>query len=178
LIDYWTARKYAASVQGFLPTEAEWEYAARSRGQVNPFSWGPDPTPKNAPLKANLDSPALNFGKQDDKPKSVDDFPEDATGQHVLGMTGGVLEFCADVYKPYGELDLTKFSPRTPLVDRRDHALPKGDEFKVVVKGGSFLLTQSKSKAFLRRAVRASEQTGEIGFRVVIECPPEDWPHR
>jgi eukaryotic-like serine/threonine-protein kinase len=179
LIDYRTARKYAASVQGLLPTEAEWEYAARSRGQANPFSWGPDPTPKNAPLKANLDSPALDFGKQqDDKPKSVDDFPEDATGQHVLGMTGGVLEFCADVYKPYGELDLTRFSPRNPLVDRRDHALPKGDEFKVVVKGGSFLLKQSESKAYLRKAVLASERTGYIGFRVVIECPPEDWPHK
>ena len=63
-------------------------------------------------------------------------------------------------------------------VRRRDHALPKGDEFKVVVKGGSFLLKQSESKAYLRKAVLASERTGYIGFRVVIECPPEDWPHK
>ena len=97
-IDYSTARKYAASVQGLLPTEAEWEYAARSRGQTNVFSWGPDPAPIDDP-KANLDNPR-NLGKLA-KPQAVDSFLEDATAQHVIGMTGNVQELCADIYKPY-----------------------------------------------------------------------------
>ena len=135
--------------------------------------------PEGQPPKANLDNAAQNFGKQDDKPKSVDDFPEDATQQHVFGMTGGVQELCVDVYKPYEQLDLATITSRNALVDRRDEALPKADDLKVVVKGGSFLLSQSKAKAFLRTAVLASEKTiSYIGFRVVIECPPEDWPRR
>jgi eukaryotic-like serine/threonine-protein kinase len=173
-IDYWTARKYAATVQGLLPTEAEWEYAARSRSQTNVYSYGPDPTPKGVPLKANLDNPAQNLGK----PQPVDVFPEDATEQHVLGMTGSVQELCVDEYKPYGQLNLTKFSSSAPRVDRRDDVLPRLNDFKVVVKGGSFNLRQSKAKAFLRTTINASDRSDSIGFRVVIECPPENWPRR
>jgi eukaryotic-like serine/threonine-protein kinase len=173
-IDFWTARKYAASVQGVLPTEAEWEYAARSRNQSNIYSYGKEPTLRDEPLKANLASPAQNPGDI----QSVDDFPDDATDQHVRGMTGGVQELCADVYKPYSQLDLTRYSSGDPLVDRRDDALPKSDDFKVVVKGGSFFLLQTKAKAFLRYTIRANESLDSIGFRVAIECPPEVWPSR
>jgi serine/threonine-protein kinase len=178
-IDYSTARKYAASVQGLLPTEAEWEYAARSRGQNNWFSWGPDPAPIDQP-KANLENPR-NFGKLA-KPQAVFAFPEDATGQHVIGMTGNVQEFCVDVYKSYAQLNPAKLTSKNPYVDRRDEAPPKAED-KVVVKGGSFEKKQSQAKAFLRTAVvKSLSISGDIGFRVVIECPPEDgevpWPRR
>ena len=148
-IDYSTARKYAASVQGLLPTEAEWEYAARSRGQTNVFSWGPDPAPKDDP-KANLDNPR-NLGKLA-KPQAVDSFLEDATAQHVIGMTGNVQELCADIYKPYAKLHPDQHTSTNPYVDRRDEALPKDDD-QVVVKGGSFQTKQNDAKAFLRTAI-------------------------
>jgi len=177
-IDYWAARKYAESVQGLLPTEAEWEYAARSRGQDNAYSYG-KATSANE-LKANLESANRNFAKKKTGiPQSVDEFPDDATDQHVLGMTGNVQELCVDVYKPYGQLDLTKYTSIDPLVDCRDDALPKEDDL-VVVKGGSFNRKQSEAKSFLRYTLRANDRTASIGFRVVIECPPEekDWPPR
>ena len=39
-VDYRLATSYALSVGGLLPTEAEWELAAKSRNESYSFAWG------------------------------------------------------------------------------------------------------------------------------------------
>ena len=148
------------------------------RGQVagpsQPILLGSGPYSERRKLKANLDSPR-NFGKQDDKPKPWISFPEDATGQHVLGMTGGVQEFCADIYKPYGKLDSDEISSKTRWSIVATPLFPRATNSKSSSRGDRFSGSRVKRRhTCVKRCLRAESDAGDIGFRVVIECPPED----
>ncbi len=167
--DYSLARRYARSVGGLLPTEAEWEWAAKSRHDDFLFAWGGDFAPKSDGEKARLDNPDANvFG-----PAAVKQYPSDKTNQHVYDMVGNLRELCADTYVPYTELKLDGNSRSNPMVDARGPVDLAGPDVKVVVRGGSFLYSQDQAMAFYRWREPPGDLPEDVGFRVVIECPAD-----
>ena len=166
-VAYGVAIKYAASVGGRLPTEAQWEFAAKSRHDDHLFAWGKE-FPRSGERRANLElSQAVSA--------PVKAFAGDKTEHGVFGMTGNVRELCADAYQPYDDLKLAANSADHPLVDRREKLVLDSSEsgqIKVVVRGGSYMDSLRKAMTFMRNRLAANDDIpGDVGFRVVIECP-------
>lgn len=116
-----------------LPTEAEWEYAARSgKNSGEKFSWGNEVS-KNGEYFANVWQGAIN------STDALDGYlftsPVGAFGENKAGLTdmgGNVWEWCADNYKPY---------PGNPERVRVDPNVK-------VIRGGSFFYDQSGEDSF------------------------------
>jgi serine/threonine-protein kinase len=170
------AQKFAQSVQGRLPTEAEWEFAARSGGARRRWA-GKDRGISNYVPKACLLSQENGASPY---PVAVKLFAgEDETDQKVFDMTGNVREWCLDVYYPYPLIisQRKKSDPTRadqPLRDPREGGEPDPDNPKLeyVVRGGSCLDRPDDARTFQRDGVPADSQLSYLGFRVVIECPP------
>jgi eukaryotic-like serine/threonine-protein kinase len=165
-IDYITAKRYAESVGGRLPTEAEWEWAAKSCNEAFWFVWGSEFSqgPAN---KARLSNPdASEFG-----PAIVKSYKSDQSDQHVFDFVGNVREMCADTYIPYSERKLEGNSPSNPLPDERRLADLTDPDTRIVVRGGSFMSREDEAKAFYRGCEPPDQMPPDVGFRVVIECP-------
>jgi serine/threonine-protein kinase len=166
-LNWATAEKYAKSVGGRLPTESEWEYAARSGGQERYWATKRRST-KEAHPKANL------LEANSESPAPVMSFKgEDETDQHVFDLTGNVREWCADPYRTYAELLQTHpdkdQAMKDPGLGLDIATIDPGVER--VVRGGSFLLDNHSAMTFNRDAAKAAEENIDLGFRVVIECP-------
>jgi serine/threonine protein kinase/formylglycine-generating enzyme required for sulfatase activity len=166
-IGYLAARQYARDMAGQLPTEAQWEFAAKSCTDDFLFPWGKMPARGERP-KANISSPNNSGGLA-----FVGSFSEDRTDQHVLDMAGNVRELCLDAYEPYSSIINAGNSTDHPLRDPCVCVEPRPDNsVKFVVKGGSFQLGLLRAMAFQRDRVAADDPTDDIGFRIVVECPP------
>ncbi|MBV8487325.1 MAG: SUMF1/EgtB/PvdO family nonheme iron enzyme, partial [Planctomycetaceae bacterium] len=168
-IDRETAQMYCRFVGGRLPTEAEWEYAARSRGQDYKWAWKNEKTNRLGPVAHILSTLAA-----DPYPVPVMTYKgEDETDQKVFDMTGNVREWCLDLYRPYGQIIAENPNPKMPLRDPRegswDHVANGKDMY--VVRGGSFLLDSNRAMTFQRDSEEASLQNQDLGFRVVLETP-------
>ena len=168
-----TAQKYARRVGGRLPTEAEWEYAARSGGKRNQWACSSTLAAKRRPPKAHLWSTSST--EANPFPQPVKAFPEDQTDQKVFDMTGNVQEWCLDAYRPYAEVIAANRSPGQPWRDPRvgDEPDPAEPTAKYVVRGGSYFVTANDAMVFQRTAASADSQLNYLGFRVVLPCPPE-----
>jgi serine/threonine-protein kinase len=167
LINRATAQKYAQSVLGRLPTEAEWEFAARSRGLHNLWA-SRSALVKKEILKAHLETNPANPHLY---PVPVKTYEEDQTDQGVFDMIGNVSEWCLDVYRPYSEI--IKLGPT--LVNPRVGGEPEADnpQLEYVVRGGSFQSNRQDAMVFQRNGVSSDQELQYLGFRVVLECPPE-----
>jgi len=95
-VSWHDANAFAEWIGCRLPTEAEWEYAARAKTNT-PFYTGGSLTPDQA-----------NFNGE--KPLSVGSFPPNAFG--LYDMHGNILEWCSDWYEAYN-LDDT-LNPKGP----------------------------------------------------------------
>ena len=102
-VAYEDAEAFAAWAGKLLPTEAEWEYAARGRLEGSTFAWGDEHRP-GSELMANSwqgDFPWRNTGAKGWRGTSpVGLFPANGYGLH--DMTGNVWEWTTDYYSPRG----------------------------------------------------------------------------
>jgi formylglycine-generating enzyme required for sulfatase activity len=167
-VDHLFAEEYARKVGGRLLTEAEWEYAARSRGKSNRFAW--DILAPGKP-QAHIDEDVRLF------PAKVKSMPDDMTEQRVFDMTGNVSEWCSDPYRHYRailEAEGGKPNDRDhPRIDRVVGVEGPREAAPYVARGGSFQDSAGHSNNFERKHHKGSDQASFIGFRVVLECPPE-----
>jgi formylglycine-generating enzyme len=172
-VAYEDADAYAAWAGKSLPSEAEWERAARGGLEGAVFAWGDEPTPRGRVLAntwtgefpwQSLKSP----GKQGTTP--VGSFPPNGFG--LLDMTGNTWEWTSDLYTEShaGQAARSCCSPRNARATARD-AGPGADIPRRVVKGGSHLCAPNYCLRY-RPAARQGEavdtSTTHIGFRCVV----------
>jgi formylglycine-generating enzyme len=180
-VAYEDAETYAKWAGKQLPSEAEWEYAARGGLDGAVFAWGDEQQPGGEPM-ANFwqgEFPWRNTGARGWRGTSpVGLFPANGFGLH--DATGNVWEWTSDYYSARNAGSAMAPSPCcNPPLKPRTHSAEASDDRgsagaripRRVVKGGSHLCAPSYCLRY-RPAARQPEaidtSTSHIGFRCVM----------
>ena len=179
-IAYEDAESYAKWVGKELPSEAEWEFAARGGLDGAKFAWGDEAHPDGV-LMANFwqgEFPWRNTGARGWRGTTpVGLFPANGFGLH--DMTGNVWEWTSDYYSPRGAGAEKAESPcctppRNPRIQSPsasyDHGVPGGHIARRVIKGGSHLCAPSYCLRYRPSALQPEAidtSTSHIGFRCI-----------
>ena len=169
------AEAYAKWAKKRLPTEAEFECAARAGLDRKKFSWGDEYKP-GGKWQANIWQGVFPYENTAEDgfvgTAPVASFPANAYG--LYDMTGNVWEWCSDWYRPdyYRSLpkDLVVDNPKGPQ-DSFDPVEP--GERKRVQCGGSFLCTDQYCVRYLagaRGKGEISSGCSNVGFRCVKDA--------
>lgn len=176
-VAYEDAEAYARWAGRALPTEAEWEFAARGGLEGAEFAWGDELAPGRKHLANTWQGPFpwRNFetdGFAGTCP--VRSFPPNGYG--LFEMIGNTWEWSTDWFAPRHEADPTKpccapTNPRGPRVEGSfDPAQPAVRVPRKVVKGGSFLCAPSYCRRYrpaARHAQMVDSGMSHIGFRCI-----------
>lgn len=181
-VAYQDAEAYARWAGKELPTEAEWEFAARGGLDGASFVWGDEESPSGKPM-ANTwqgEFPWVNKrldGYEGTSPVGV--FPPNGYGLH--DMAGNVWEWTRDWYAPRYPQPGNKpcCAPVDPRVSSADASFdPNQPQIRIprkVLKGGSHLCAPNYCLRY-RPAARTPEtidtSTCHIGFRCVTRARP------
>jgi formylglycine-generating enzyme required for sulfatase activity len=167
-ICYEDAVAYAKWAGTRLPTEAEWEFAARGGLDRKPFVWGDELKPGERPRANTWQGEFPHHNTLEDGfagTAPVGSFPANGFGLH--DMAGNVWEWCADWYQPRYLAHLPRRNPQGPR-SSDDPAEP--GVAKRVQRGGSFLCCENYCVRYMVGARGKGEprSTGNhIGFRCV-----------
>lgn len=173
-VAYEDAMAYARWAGKRLPTEAEWEYAARGGRTGARYCWGDEKVPGGV-WQANIWQgrfPVRNTaadGFAGTAPAGT--FPANGYGLH--DMSGNVWEWCADHYRP----DYYRSSPRrNPPGPASSFDPAEPGVAKRVLRGGSFLCSDRYCTGYRPSArMKTSPDTGlsHTGFRCVKDHSPD-----
>jgi formylglycine-generating enzyme required for sulfatase activity len=172
-VSWFDAQAYCEWVGGSLPTEAQWEYAARGGLEQQMYVWGDEPVDEGA-QKLNIWQgrfPVENT-KEDgfDRTSPVTRF--EPNGYGLYDMAGNVWEWVADWYRPdtyaNNATNAVTLNPTGPSssYDPREPYTPKR-----VSRGGSFLCNDDYCSGYRPSArMQSSPDTSLVhtGFRCVI----------
>jgi formylglycine-generating enzyme required for sulfatase activity len=138
------SRAHDGSLRFALPTEAQWEFAARSGGQAERYAGGGD-----------VDAVAWYEDNSRGSTHPVGRKAPNGLGLH--DMSGNVWEWCQDSFAPDAYV---RHAPLNPLVD-----LPGTDR---VIRGGSWNLDSWSARCARRFSFRADAFGPGLGFRLVM----------
>jgi formylglycine-generating enzyme required for sulfatase activity len=168
-IAYEDAEAYAAWAACRLPTEAEWELAARGGIDRAAFTWGDEPELPGHP-RANYWHGQFPWRAEEDygSTRPVGSFPPNGYG--LYDMAGNVWEWTSDWYESF-ESASGCCIPENPRGGTESASVDPRQEFSIgrrVVKGGSFLCADSYCQRYrpsARRPQMIDTGMSHVGFR-------------
>ena len=172
-IAYEDAQAYAKWAHKRLPTEAEWEFAARGGLSGKRYVWGDEFRPAGRWMANTFQGhfPDTDTGEDGYAGIApVGTFP--ANGYGLFDMAGNVWQWTSDWYRPdyYAQLALTGGLAKDPQGPDRSLDPAEPDQAKKVQRGGSFLCTDQYCSRYMvgtRGKGEVSTGTNHLGFRCV-----------
>jgi sulfatase modifying factor 1 len=171
-ISWEDANAYAKWAGKRLPTEAEWEYAARGGLENKRFPWGNQFKPKGKFMANTFQGKFPYQPKPEDgyiTTSPIKSFPPNAYG--LYDIVGNVWEWTADLYHENAHQEIAKqgvcHNPKGPKTTFNPHSPYAPSR---VIKGGSFLCHVDYCESYrpsARRAETPDTGTSHIGFRLV-----------
>lgn len=149
------AQAYCAWTQGALPTEAQWEKAARGVNE-DIYPWG------DAKPACNL----LNFGYCVGRTTDVDAFPKGISSYGLFDMAGNVFEWVSDWYNQ-------NYYSKSPSANPTG---PQSGEYRVI-RGSSFETSSNQISSTIRRFNEQGDSGRDIGFRCAVTQPQPIAPY-
>jgi formylglycine-generating enzyme required for sulfatase activity len=177
---YRDAVAYAKWAGKELPTEAEWEFAARGGLEGAEFAWGHELTPGNRQMANTWQGafPHENLAVDGyERTSPVTAFPPNGYG--VYDMIGNVWEWTTDWWSSKHEADPAKACciPENPRGGREDQSYdPLQPEVRIarkVIKGGSHLCAPNYCRRYrpaARHAQPVDTSTTNVGFRCIMRA--------
>ncbi|MGE3288512.1 MAG: formylglycine-generating enzyme family protein [Pseudonocardia sp.] len=179
------AAAYAAWVGAGLPTEAQWEFAARGGLAGAAFTWGDEARPGGRIMANTWDGPDFPWRSTGEsgwiRTAPVGSFPANGFGLH--DMAGNVWEWTDDWWtaRHPDATDTPCCAPRNPRGGRVDASYdPAQPQFRIprkVIKGGSHLCADTyclRYRPAARRPQPVDTGMSHIGFRCVWPVQKED----
>ena len=184
-VSYADALAYARWAGKDLPTEAEWEFAARGGLDGAEFAWGDELHARRQAygqhLAGRISRCRISMRTATSAPRRSTAFPPNGYGLH--DMIGNVWEWTSDWYASKHEADAPKACciPENPRGGREegsyDPCQPNVKIPRKVIKGGSHLCAPNYCRRY-RPAARHAEaidtSTSHLGFRCVKRTTPRN----
>jgi formylglycine-generating enzyme required for sulfatase activity len=175
-VAYEDAEAYAKWAGKVLPSEAEWEFAARGGLEGAEYCWGEELTPGGKP-HANTWQGEFPWQNQLEDgfewTAPVGSFPPNGYG--LYDMAGNVWEWTTDWYQEHSKIESPCCTIANPRGGERDHSLdPRTPNVKIprkVMKGGSYLCAPNYCRRYrpaARMAQGVDTSTCHLGFRCIV----------
>jgi len=153
-VTWYGASEFARYVGGFLPSEAQWEYACRA-GTTTKFNTGESLFPKQANFEGRvISSGNIDYSGLIGKVVPVGSYNPNSWG--LYDMHGNVNEWCSDIYGIYNS------EPQTNPIGA---AFGEGR----VVRGGSYESSDMQCRSAYRNVVIPTYCYTNLGFRVAFK---------
>ena len=158
-ITWHDAMAYAKWIKKRLPTEAEWEYAARGGLTNQRYPWGND-----------INSKHVNYKRQIGKTVKVGSYPSNNYGLHDI--SGNVAEWCLDGYDP---TFYTRLARKNPFADGNiQDVIQRVNQIRTfrIIRGGSWHGDENNLRIANRNSRSPSDTDRYFGFRCVKSMRP------